>query len=135
MHKVENWLEANKLKINYAKTNYIFFSNQIKASKYEKVCLRFTIGTIAEQKSVKYLGVTVGNKLSWKQHTQSVVKKLFIARGIIKLSHYAPLSVMRNVYFSIVYSHLQYAVTAWRYSAAKFVKKIRILQNLSSIKI
>ena len=70
------------------------------------------------------------NKLSWEQHTISVVKKLTTARGIIsKLRHFAPLSVLRNVYFSIVYSHLQYGISIWRHSAAKYINKIQVQQN------
>ena len=86
--------------------------------------------TITQQKSVIYLGVFLDNKLSRKQHTNSVVKKLTIARGIIsKLRHFVRLSVLRNVYFSFVYSHLQYGVSTWGYSAAKYINKIQVQQN------
>ena len=40
-----------------------YFSKQAKANKHEKVCIRVTKGIIAEQKKVKYLGVTVDKKL------------------------------------------------------------------------
>ena len=99
LQKIENWKVAEKLKINNIKTNNNIFLNQTKANKHEKVCIRVTNKKIAEHKSVKYLGVTADNKLSWEQHTQSVVKKLSVARSIIcKLSHYAPFSISRNVY-------------------------------------
>ena len=76
------------------------------------------------------LSTIIDNKLSLEQHTQSVMKKLPMARGIIsKLSYYAPLSILSNIYFSIVYSRLQSGVTTLGNSAAKFVERIQIQQN------
>ena len=100
MQKIKNWAVANKLKIILTKTNYIIFSNQQKPTNTKK----FAFVLLMEQllnKSFKYLPVTVDNKLSWEQHTQSVVKKLSTARGIIrKLSLYAPFYILINVYLS-----------------------------------
>jgi len=57
-------------------------------------------------------------------------KKLCIAKGILsKLRHYAPLTVLRSVYYSIVYSHLQYGITSWGNAAAKYLKKIEVQQS------
>ena len=54
MQKIENWLVANKLKLNYTKTNYITFLNHTKANKHKYVYICVTNGTIVEQKSVNY---------------------------------------------------------------------------------
>ena len=92
-----------------------FFYNQAKNTDKAKIPIAknhasvYSNGNITEQNVVKYLGVYVGKQLSLQHHTQSVVIKLTTARGIIsKLRHYAPPSILRNVYFSIAYSHLQY---------------------------
>ena len=81
--------------------------------------------------STKWKYLLLNKKLSWEQHTKSVVKKLTITRGIIsKLIHFAPLSVLRNVYFSIVYNlHLHYGIFIWEHSAAKYINKIQVQQN------
>ena len=61
MHHTESWVTANKLTINYLKTNFALFSN-----KKDKLCIQTRNGnTITQQKSVKYLGVLLDNKLSW----------------------------------------------------------------------
>ena len=58
------------------------------------------------------------------------MKKLSIARGVIsKLKHYASNSILRNVYYAIVYSQLMYGITSWGNSAAKFTNKVQIQQN------
>ena len=37
--------------------------------------------------------------------------------------------MLRNVYFSFVYSHLQYGVSTWGHFAAKYINKIQVQQN------
>ena len=37
--------------------------------------------------------------------------------------------MLRNVYFSFVYSHLQYGVSIWGHSAVKCINKIQVQQN------
>ena len=60
-------------------------------------------------------------------HTKYSKKIKYSYRSIIsKLRHYAPASILRNVYFSIAYSHLQYGITTWGNSAAKYVNKIQV---------
>ena len=100
MHHIESWVTANKLTINYSKTNFVLFSNKTYTKEKDKLCIRARNGnTIAQQKIVKYLGVLLDNKLSWEQHTKSVVKKLTIARGIIsKLRHFAPVCIAKCVF-------------------------------------
>ena len=61
-------------------------------------------GPLTNNNVIKYLGVIFDHKLSWEQHTQYVVAKLCMARGLLtKLRHYVPVTVLRNVYFGIVH--------------------------------
>ena len=121
---------SNKLTINHTKSNCKFFLKPSKNIDCKNLYIRALNGNITEQNVVKYLGVYVDKQLSWQHHIQSIVKKLTTARGIIsKLRHYAPPSILRNVYFSIAYSRLQYGITTWGNSAAKYVNKIQVQQN------
>ena len=102
--------------------------------KKHKVDDQFSINTSSSPVSVteviQYLGVFIDNKLTWKNHIHSVIEKLCIAKGILsKLRHYVPVYILRNVYFGIVSSHLQYGITAWGNAAAKFIDKLQIQQN------
>ena len=47
----------------------------------------------------------------------------------MKLRYYVPVAAMRNVYFGIVYSYLQYGATSWVNAASKFTTKIHIQEN------
>ena len=130
IQKIESWVISNKLIINSTKTNCLFFLKRSKNIHCKNLCIRALNGSITELNVVKYLGVYVDKQLSWQHHIQSIVKKLITARDIIsKLRHYAPPSILRNVYFSIAFSHLQYGITTWGNSAAKYVNKIQAQQN------
>ena len=130
IHNVENWIISNKLTLNYSKTNCVLFSKQAKNISSDNFCIRARNGIISELSVVKYLDVYIDNKLSWEMHAQSLVKKLAISRGIIsKLRYYAAISILKCVYFSFVYSHLQYGVSTWGNSAAKYINKIQVQQN------
>ena len=83
---------------------------------------------LANKNDIKYLGVLFDNKLNWEQHVQHVLAKFCIARRVLmKLRHYVPVA-LRNVYFGIVYSYLQYGVTSWGNTAFKYTR-IQIQPN------
>ena len=130
IHNVENWIISNKFTINFSKTNCVMFSKQAKNIASHNFYVRARNGITAESNVVKYLDVSIDNKLSCDMHAQRVVKTLAIARGIFsKLRYYAPTSIWRCVYFSFVYSRLQYGVPSWENSAAKYINKIQVQQN------
>ena len=47
----------------------------------------------------------------------------------MKLRHNVPVAALRNIYFGIVYSYLQYGVTSWGNAASKYTTRIQIQQN------
>ena len=127
--KIENWLQLNKITLNY-KSNYVLFTNN-STRNHNDFCITTTNGTIDENNTVKYLGVIIDHKLTWENHIQLVVKKLCIAKGVLyKLRHHASLTALRSVYYAFVYSHLQYGLTSWGNTFAKYLKKIEVKQNL-----
>ena len=85
---------------------------------------------ILPKHAIRYLGVILDHKLTWKDHTQLVVEKPYMARGILsELRRHAPQSVLKCVYYSLVYLYLYYGVTSWGNSATKYTKTIQIQQN------
>ena len=67
--------------------------------------------SIEETDNVKYLGVHLDNKLSWKIHNDMLTRKLSkVCRVIYKLRHYVPFSTLKLVYYAMFHSHLQYSL-------------------------
>ena len=86
--------------------------------------------SIKQCNSVKYLGVSFYNKLNWNRHTGYLITKLSSACAIFyKLRNVLPISILISVYYSIVYLHLQYAVTSWGNCSVTLRKRLQIKQN------
>jgi len=77
-----------------------------------------------------YLGVIIDDKLIWKPHITLVKKHVSKASGIIcKLRHYIPFRSLKKVYYSLVYSHLRYAIISWGSSSFATLNTLNILHN------
>ena len=79
--KIDHWLRANKLSLNYNKTNFMLLTSR----KHNSASFKVTISnhTISPEDNLKYLGVLIDNKLSWKPHVQKVKTQLSRACGIL----------------------------------------------------
>lgn len=84
----------------------------------------------APSTTVKYLGLTIDNKLNWKTHTEEIAKKISGPIGIIaKLSGFMPASVLRMIYHSLVHSHLSYLTLLWASARRANRRPLEVLQN------
>ena len=87
---------------------------------------------IEKSKCVKYLGVYLDNKLSWRTHKDKICKKVSKVCGMIyKLRYYVRLSTLKIVYFSLFHSHIQYSLINWGRASKSILYKLKILQNKS----
>ena len=68
--------------------------------------------------------------LSWKFHISNISKKISRSIGIMyKLRPFLPLKIMKNVYYSLIYSHIIYAIEVWGSTFKTELNKILILQK------
>jgi len=62
---------------------------------------------ISHEDNLKYVGVLLNNKLSWKPHLQKVKTQLSRTCGVLsKLKHYTTLPVLKVVYKSLIHPYL-----------------------------
>ena len=109
--KIDNWMKINKLSINYAKTKSLLVT-----AKKNPINMNILIGKheIEQVSQLKYLEVIIDNKLNWKPHIQYLCSKLSSGSwALLKLRAYVNTSVLKIVYYSLIYSHLQYCITTW----------------------
>ena len=128
LRKLSQWLNINRLALNVGKTNFVIF----RANKrvYHNVTLILNRKAIEQKDHVKYLGVLMDEHLNWKKQIANVTKKISRGIGILaKLRSYLDPKLLKNIYYSIVYSHLSYGVEAWGSACATDLEKILILQK------
>ena len=106
LHKVYEWLTANKLTLNIKKSNFIIFRTHQKKIDYH-VNLRIfdndsqTFLPLEQKSYVKYIGVLIDSNLSWKYHIGHITSKISETVGIIaRLRYYVPTSVLLRIYQS-----------------------------------
>ena len=89
---VSRWLRLNKLSLNTKKTELIFFRSKQHLLNYADITIKFNSIKLTPVDYVKYLGIFIGNYLSWNYHIMQLSKKLSIAIGILsKLCYNAPI--------------------------------------------
>ena len=129
LHKLYLWLNVNRLSLNIDKTNYIIFHPYNKPMK-DHITIKINKKAIKEKEFIKYLGVFIDSTLSWKHQISNISKKISRSIGIkYKLRPFLPLKIMRDVYYSLIYSHIIYAIKAWGTACKTELDKILILQK------
>ena len=129
LQKLYLWLNVNRLSLNIDKTNYIIFHPYNKPMK-EHITIKINKNAIKEKEFIKYLGVFIDSTLSWKHQISTISKKISRSIGIMyKLRPFLPSKVMRNVYYSLIYSHIIYAIEAWDSACKTELNKILTLQK------
>ena len=124
---IENLINQNKPTMNYAKTNCVFFKTSKNESAARKIATHSRF--IETCSVVKYLVAFFDKILNWETHAQFVLDKMCRANGIwCKLRHYASRSILKNVYFNLVYPYLQYSVMTWGNTTAECLNKIQTQQ-------
>ena len=127
---VIKWLGLNKLSLNAAKTELIFFHSKRRPINYDSISIRFNGLKLIPAEHVKYLGMYLDSYLSWEYHIHELSKKLSRANGILsKLRYNSPLEVCLQVYYSIFYSHLIYGCNTWGLTTEENIEKIEVLQR------
>ena len=124
---VDNWLCTNRLSLNIGKTNFMIISNKSSADHNE---IKIRNETIDRIKCAKFLGVQLDDQLKFDMHVKQVVCKISRVTGIMKkLKQLAPPSILRTVYFSLAYPHLNYALPAWGGCGVTLVNKVQAVQK------
>ena len=111
--KLENWFSANRLTINASKTKFILYHP--KNAHIHPINLYFgdskleQLGSKFKTKSFKFLGHFVNDTLSWSEHISKTASKCSSAIfALSRTKHFLPITAKRNIYNSLVKSHLDF---------------------------
>ena len=113
LKQLTHWLNANKIALNVKKTELVFFKPKKKKNDYD-LCIKLAGKKLIQTSSVKYLGIKIDANLNWKDHQNFIAMKLNKANAILlKLKNFVNSSILKNIYFSIFESHLNYCSIIW----------------------
>lgn len=131
MDDMDSWFLSNGLMLNKEKTVIINFHPNYSKSNRAQAVYAQSLSNLST--SVKFLGVTVDESLTWSDHItqlQCRLNKAFYL--LLVLSHSIDLSTLKAVYYAYVYSHLTYGVVLWGNSSDS-LKIFRIQKRIVRI--
>ena len=97
--KIENWLQLNKITLNYKKSNCVLFTNN-STRNHNDFCIITTNGTIDENTTVKYLGVIIDHTLTWENHlrVEILTHAPFLRTKVAPIYHRLDFLTLNNMF-------------------------------------
>ena len=131
--KLNDWFSANKLALNVKKTKYVIFSPKTSIPPANKSIAIdgktiSRVGNNQTEKSIKFLGISIDENLTWKFHIQNIKSKLCRSLfAINRVKRIFPHDILKTIYFSLIQSHLMYGICSW--GSANNLSKLETLQK------
>ncbi|GFY03802.1 RNA-directed DNA polymerase from mobile element jockey [Trichonephila clavipes] len=127
---LEDWFSKWKIALNVAKTEAVFFTRK-KRLIYPDIFLHNE--KIPWSQNTKYLGVTLDNKLTFKQHItrirENFIKKAHTLSHLISRRSKLSRSNKLLIYSSLLRPIITYASPVWSFAAKTHIQKLEVLQN------
>ena len=113
LDKLNSWFAVNKLSLNVSKTNYMIFGNK-KIDKDMNIRVGINGISIDRVYNTHFLGVTIDDKLNWKEHIKMIQSKLSKTTAIIyKASHVLTERALYILYCSLALPYMSYCAEIW----------------------
>ena len=131
LQAVSDWLVDNKLSLHLGKTESIVFGSRHKLKSQPKLNISCNGTPISQTDSVKYLGVTIDQFLSFKSMAESVLTKVNARlKFLIRKRDYLNFYTKKLLVMSLIQCHYDYACSVWYTGLTKNLKnKLQITQN------
>ena len=131
LEKIRSWLQANKLSLNVAKTEYMLIGSRQRLAKLSlepNIC----IGSdpIKRVRDTKILGVYIDESLTWSKDIKEIAKT--ITAGISALKRLRDLSsrdVLVSVYNALIMPHFEYCFEVWDSLGSALAERLQKLHN------
>jgi hypothetical protein len=138
LNKLLMWFNCNSLSLNVSKTKYLLFTLStswqlhlpLKFHNYACDQRNCDCDIVMQSDSLKYLGVTLDERLSWSKHIGNLkTYLLFLLRKFYFLKKILPQAVIRQLYFALVDSKINYGISCWGSTYKTYLKPLITLQK------
>jgi hypothetical protein len=121
LKSVSNWLKVNKLSLNVSKTKCMIFCPKNKP--VPNVNLYIDNNPLVQVSSFDFLGITIDESLSWKNHLFKIQMKISKVIGVMnRLKCYLPTVTLLVIYNSLILPHILYGILLWGLKSSKLTK-------------
>uniref|UniRef100_A0A8C6LAH3 Reverse transcriptase domain-containing protein n=1 Tax=Nothobranchius furzeri TaxID=105023 RepID=A0A8C6LAH3_NOTFU len=127
LNALKCWFNLNKLTLNLNKTKFIIFTNRAITVDTN---LKINNTEIERANEIKFLGVTIEKKLSWKPHIDSIKAKLSKSLAVLyKVKEFLDEKALYLLYCSLFLPYFMYCVEVWGNTYETHLKPLFIIQK------
>ena len=131
VNNIDQWTKEWGLILNTKKTCATVFSL---STKKEKVSIQLQESTIPQVENPPFLGVTLDQRLTWRQHIDSMeersIRKLALMKKLAGTTWGSNLKVLKQLYTGSVRPVMEYATTSWGTAAKTNCQTLDKVQNM-----
>jgi len=131
---IQKWSNERNLLLNPKKTAWLLFATSQMSQRHKlkelNLSLQCANETITRKDSIKLLGVTFCENLTWNHHVADLVKTSFGTLSVLrKLKNLAPFHVRKSLAECMILSRMDYSSSVFRSMPEFLQKRLQKLQN------
>ena len=129
--RIKEWLLANKLSLNVAKTEFMLIGSDYKISNLvTQPIIKIDQTKIKQVFKSRVLGVDIDNKLKWTNHIDIVAKKVSSGIGAMRrIRDFVDRDALISVYNALIRPHFDYCSEVWDTLGNVLSNRLQKLQN------
>ena len=125
---ISGWLQVNKLSLNVSKSHFMLFTRKL--SIHDNLEITIDNIKISRVTNLRFLGVTMDDKLTWKDHINHISKKISKCIAILfKLKHFVCRDTLKSLYYTLAYPYFTYCNIIWGNTCDSYLSPLIILQK------
>ena len=131
LKNVRNWLSANKLNLNIAKTEYVLIGSRYRINSLDvQPSINIDKQSVKRVKHTKVLGIQIDEHLNWGKHIESIASKISSGIGAIKKAkEFVDRNTLVLIYNALIQPHLDYCCEVWDVIGKTLSDRLQKLQN------
>ena len=131
MDVLSQWLISNKLSLHLGKTESILFGSRQRLKPQPSLNVSCNGHTLESKSSVKYLGATIDQGLTFESMARSIIKKANSRlKFLYRKKQFLTFHTKKLLAMSLIQCHFDYASPVWFYGLTKDLKnKLQVTQN------
>ena len=130
LSEISKWFKLNKLSLSLSKSNFILFHNRKGDPCNWLQSLQVGNEVFPRVPVVKYIGMHVDEKLTWKNHIQEVYNSLTKYFSIFyNIRGFIDSRLSRSIYYTCIHSKIKYGIEVYGSANETFLNKLQVIQN------
>ena len=114
LQSLSSYLNSNVLTLNHEKSKFIIFAERQRLRSISNINISICNQTMKQEQSLKYLGITITENLTWHEQTENMISKINQRLGLLRrVKDFLPLDARQTFYTATILPLFDYADIIW----------------------